>query len=277
MIPPQQQDTTDLQAEVTRLRTENIALRRELDRQTQLLSMGTRGVAWLMTSWWGSDVRDAAHNLGSALHDWQTGRCAAPLRESIEFGGAIVARLTRIGIFRITVASLIVVGTLWFGIAQVILLQNQNRLIEAQKRGQAADLFFRFSAQREELLRVSGTAFDTLKRLQDISTLMKGDGPPKVWNKELEESRRGPVEIDRVVVTCAVALYPVGDPTSIHSESIWLADRGDVSAARTKLHEVVQWWEGANQSCKYRLDSLGAVLRQLSADMSTTPTPTAAK
>jgi hypothetical protein len=159
MHPPDAPEELDSRATVAALQAEIARLRVELAMYKSGVGAAKSTVSWVTRAWFGSDVRVAAQHLSSAAETWRrSGTGAPPISESINFFGALGARLTRIGMFRVAMALLIAAGTLWFSVVQVMLLDKQNELIDAQKRAQALELYFRLSDQYADVMRAYSQA-----------------------------------------------------------------------------------------------------------------------
>ena len=130
MLNDHQTRIHELEDAVASLTAENLALRKAQRNLDQISSVSGFTFAFLAKMWLGPNLRVATTELGNSLQNWQATGTAPPIKEIVNLFGAIVARFTRVGIFRISVAAAIAIGTLWFGVAQVLLLSNQNRLLE---------------------------------------------------------------------------------------------------------------------------------------------------
>ena len=259
-------DTENLQQRVQALQAENAELRTKLEQYENTHSVAAKLVTFTIAKWLGSNVRNATRDLGISVNTWQAGNGPLPLRESIDFVGASVARFTRIGAYRLITTILIAIATLWLGVAQVALLKGQNRLIDAQKRSQAAEMHLRLTAQREEILRSAGIAFDTMKTLQDSMATLDRKDYSSFESKLNGQGFRRPVA-ENVIEKCGIALYPVGNPNDILGETVTAARGGNFSLSKSKLDELVDWWDKANAQCKKQLDETRDLISQVQADM----------
>ena len=263
-----------LQEEVSRLREENARLNAELALSKAGRSASQRVINWIINAWLGSDMRKAGANLAEKSQEWSEGKANTPVRETVEFLTASIVRFTRIGIFRISVAIIITAATLWFAAAQVVLLNNQNQIIQIQKQVEAADRFALFAEREQSSLRALGTAYDLHYELKDLA--LEASDPP-VSHEELRRAvlLATPSEevTTRIVTTCGIHKYPVGNPSKLGHEIIKLIDQGDVSAAKWKTADLRRWLNRAADACHKETEANRKLRKNMENEMSISTEP----
>jgi hypothetical protein len=253
--------------ELVALRAENTRLREELAKYENGLTRAQSATTWLTRTWLGSDVNAATRDLSTAAQAWQSGTAPAPLRETLDFLGSVAARLTRIGVFRVTVAVLVAVATLWFSVAQVMLLRKQNEIIDAQKRAHALELYFRFSDQYAEVFRAWSQAGE-LSVKHSGALLYANNSHPLMMRKFRERlAAIGDTSAiaGTITATCGVGL--AAKPFGTAMNAARMVDEGKQADAAHELDQANLWWRATADDCKRRQSELFEETERLKVEM----------
>ena len=254
-------------AEVDALRQENLALRDNLERKERLLAMPTRLAAWSLGRWLGADVRKSAEDLDGAIRHWQAGRVPPPLSEATGLLTALAVRYTRLGLFRVVVAVVITVSALWFSFAQVQLLRNQNELLSAQKQMQAAEYYFRFTREYDQLQHASNAASRTTSQLTQAISLPRTSAAHQERDAVIAAAKVPTDQLLLVSTTCAV--LPGVDPNELIQRALQLRAEAKDEDSFSTLLRARDWWQSASDGCQRRLQELNEQSLRFGAEMTT--------
>lgn len=231
--------------EIERLRKEVEELRCELERYKSMNKLQGRAALWLMTTWLGADIKVATRNLGSSLGGWQEGKSPLPMIQFVDFVGAIAARFTRVGLFRIGVAVLIAAATLWFSIAQVQLLKGQNQIAALQSRAQLADFISRLKAQREATLLSLAEAGQIWVQHSAVEIYAQ-EQHAKRFREQLLLAVGNDVKAAALMAQCDYGLLPF----SSADKALRVFDlTGRVSDAKWDVEQALLWWASLREGC----------------------------
>lgn len=266
-------NSASAETELEALRTENKQLRERLEQHDKLLTLSSRTFGWAIDRWWGSDVRSTSGALGRALEAWRQDAAQMPIRETADLIGSVLYRLTRIGLFRLGVAVLIAVATLWLSLAQVLLLRQQNRLLDAQTHAMAMTTYFELTRQFESLQDIISQVASKRRVLDQLSENLTSTSA-----KQLKLDRFlaiGPSDetIARVYERCGMVRSVENDPVDRATRAAGAAKEGDLTGARSMVAELIEWWTVAQEACQSKRDQIRTTLNRVLSSTQSEPMP----
>lgn len=243
----------ELESEIAQLTAEISKLQKkgELGRSASRFSFGVG--SWLSRKWIGADLYKSSNTLQQEISVWKDGKRDAPFQEGFDFGVAIIARITRLGIFRIMTLIIAATATSIFAISQLMLLQNQNEIIDRQRISAATEKFVYFIEQEEIARRLLGSTFDAYYPLSELDLSIESNINGGLLKIAIEAATLGQVDVSLIIQNCGVSLYPVQNPREIAKLAIQHIEENNLLGARLAADNLRRWLKSASDDCNQRL------------------------
>ena len=268
-----------LESEVARLTDENRRLRNPGRLKGTVSGISLALAAWSFKKCLGSGLVNSNNALGIGLEAWREGREGPPVQAGVDFATAAMARITRIGIFRVVIAAVagIIVAAFTIGQFQMLsnqndLIETQNDIIETQKRVAAMDNYVFFLLQEEAARRLLGSVFEHGSVLKDLN--LNSDSPISVSIAELRtkipEAIPSEALVRKIIEKCGISLYPVRNPISHGKNALKNLDENGVDGARLDLLPLRKWLKKAAKACADRMDLMKGMREDMEVEFDTT-------